>query len=249
MPILSDLRPLTAIDEANRGNKKILHAKGKGQTLVAEFNSHCPRGELIGVVLGLQETNEAGDPCLVDLPDDVLALPAVRAHLSWGLGSASFAATVDYLHGTQIGLIAENVRVCAEYVVLGGCSRSCRLPCFSVGAGFGYGVRGHNSNSARLTELACIETPGERVRIRVPPFAISVTVLPIDDQPCGIDVVSRCNSHRVHREITTPLGNSFTSGTYDVENALPLFNGAHSVLLENKATGPMAAFVIFGLAL
>lgn len=247
--IISDLRPLHSIHDSGRGRRTVLHSKDKGPTLVAEFNSYCARGELIGVVLGIHETDDKGNPCFVDLPEDLLALPAVRAHLTWGLGSTSFHATVDYLHGTQIGLVAETVRVCAEYVLLGDCKKSCNLPCYSVAAGFGYGVRGHNSNSARLTELACIEEPGGRVRIRVPPFAISVTVLPIDDQPCAIDVVGRCNSHRVHKEISVPLGNSYATGTYDVENALPLFNGADSVLVENKAAGPMAAFVIFGLAL
>lgn len=244
--ILPDLRPLTMIDESARGQKRTLRPDDQSPILVVEFNAHSVRGHLMGVVLGLQECDEHGDPCNVEIADDILVLPTARAHLSWGLGGASFFAMCDYLHGTQIGLVAENIRVCAQYVVFGGCAPACALPCFSVSAGFGYGVRGHNSNSARLTEYADIEDPGGRVRIRVPPFATSLTVLPVQDQPCAIDVVSRCNSHSVHYEITTPLANN---RTYNIENALPLYNGAHSVLVENKSAGPMAAFVIFGLAL
>lgn len=251
------LRPLTSqVNDINRGNEEVIgpktRGKGpKGTTLIAGFHPNCVRGELIGVVLGLCRVDEPAD--LTGITNQGYYLPAVRAHLWWGLGGVTFNATCDYIHGTVVGLVAEGVRVCAEYVCWKRSipddllpPKTC-LPCYKVKAGFGYGARNYNSNPARLTEFVVVKTAGDTERIEIPPFAISVTVQPIGTSSVSIDVLGYCEKPIVHYDIATPLTNA---GQHNVENALPLYNGAVYIDVKNEnESEPLEAFVIFGLAL
>lgn len=250
MPI--DLRPLTAQShDVQRGMTERL-APGSGHDLVRliEFQPGiCVRGELLGIHLAVCEERHPGSDCCDE--DECFALPALRAHLEWGLGGATFTARVDFLNGTSIALVAECLKVCAEYVIWGD---SCApwLPVYRASAGVGYfGTRAVSSNPARLTELACAAA-GARERIPIPPFAVSVTIQPIDDpsspapSPIRASVVGP-RGPAVRYDVAHPLTNAAQDNTID---ALPLFNGARFVEIDNTGgAGPLAAFVIFGLAL
>lgn len=255
---LPDFRPLTPqADDSRRGDRKTLTPdRKKGEPLlIASYDVTCVRGELIGIALESHAVDKRGKPCRQALRDDEtdsFILPAVRARVEWGIGGASFLAFCDFRLGTQIAVVAENVRVCAEYVTHRCCfenmpdPKKCDLPCFSLAAGFGYGYHGHNSNSARFTDLVCLE-PGEKKLVPIPPFASSLTVQPINNGNCDVSVVGFCTTPKVIYEVRTPLTNMNQN---NIENALPLYNGAESLIVENKnPAGPLAAFVIFGLAL
>ena len=256
-------RPLETIEDGRRGRGFILDPScvGDKRVLAIDWNSVCGRAELIGVVMSLHR--KPAQPCcppfLGDGPD---RFPMVRAHVGWGIGGAgacSFSAVVDVLNGTQIGVVAEALRVCIEYVVLGQLydpadsdpdpdvtlPTKCCLPSYNIAVGSGYDVRSHNSNSARLTEFVVVE-PGEEVCVPIPPFAISFTVQPIRGAAVSVDVVSDCGGTPVTYDIDTPLSNT----KYGVENAVPLYNGARAIVVRNSSsTAPIKAFVIFGLAL
>ena len=248
-------RPLETIDDGRRGRSFVLDStcRGDRRVVAIDWNSACPRAELIGIVLSIQR--KPAQPCcppfLGDGPD---RFPMVRAHIDWGVGGAAFHAMCDFIHGTQIGVIAEGLRVCAEYLVMGSFDdedeeedrKLCCLPSYNIGVGSGYHVRGHNSNSARLTEFVEVEPDGVGC-VQIPPFAISFIVQPVRDVPVSVDVVSDCGGTPVRYDVATPLSNT----KYGVENAVPLYNGAQALIIRNP-NGPattLKAFVIFGLAL
>lgn len=246
-----DLSPLAPIANDTQRGHTVEIAPGQGSVLITGFNSLCPRGELIGVVLGICPIDaQRGrfDPDADVPPDeplDAFAAPAVRAEITWGIGSASFFAVADFLHGTVLGLVAENIRVCASYVTLGCCPDRKHLPCFAVSAGFGYAARSANSNPARLTKHVRVPA-GQSKRIRVPPFALSLTGLPIESRPFDLRVLGGCGSLGVTYHVAAPLSNV---GMHLVENALPLFNGARFVDVFNPGPDELEALILFGLSL
>ena len=243
----TDLQPLTSQESASqRGNTVTLGPREKGPKRIIEFNSICVRGELLGITLGICE--EAGKCCppADECADQPFALSAVRAHLEWGIGNACFTAQADFLNGTTIAVIAEQLKVCADYIVWGDRNADW-LPCYRVSAGAGYVARSSNSNPARLTKRITVAA-GARAEVKIPNFAISMTVQPIDAAPgvTLVGVLGPCGP-RVSYEVVTPLTNL---GQHNVENALPLFNGATRVEIDNTAgLTPLTAFIIFGLAL
>ena len=246
-----DLRPLTSQDaDVQRGMSRSL-APDDDPLRIFKFTSECARGELIGVTLGLAiEGNECCDELDCAGP---FALPAVRAKLEWALGSACFCAEADFLHGTTLAVVAERLQVCAEYIVWGDrCAPW--LPVYKVSAGAGYVARSSNSNPARFTELVTVGA-GQQLEIAIPNFAISLTLQPADfsfppapppPAVTRIGVLGPCGP-RVVYDVVSPLSNL---GQHNVENALPIFNGATKIEIDNTGGAtPLALFLIFGLAL
>lgn len=217
---------------------------------VIQYDPVLSAGELMGIVLSVEVV---GEPLDCPKPRGFRnVLPSVRAELDWALGCNRFKAVCDVQHGTVIGLVAENVRITARYHLSRGpgdedCSPR-DLPCFKVRAGAGYVARAHNSNSARLTERLCLRSPGDRQIIPIPPFAISMTVLPADDGKASVVVMGLFETPQVRYVVGSPLSNV---GQHNVENALPLFNGARFVEVENinGDDEPLDGFVVFGLSL
>lgn len=246
MPL--DLRPLTNQDaDVQRGMTVTLEPDREDSTRIIEFNSICVRGELLGVVLGIREE---GRPCCHP-PDcthgsGLFALPIVRAELEWGLGGATFFAEADFLNGTVLSVVAESLKVCAKYIVWGDpCAPW--LPTFRASAGVGYIARSANSNPARFTELVTVGA-GQKASIAIPNFALSFTVQPLDPAPALVQVavLGPCGP-RIPYVVVSPLTNL---GQHNVENALPLFNGATQIEVDNTTgIAPLAVFIIFGLAL
>lgn len=246
------LGPLDRAPDPNRGNSGgDLVCPGK-QTTVVEVKSYSAPGYMLSVVLGIQAVAPKCDHVKIACAhEDVFVLPMVRACISWGIGNASFEAECDYLNGTQVSVAAENIRVDARYLQftrpwIKGDGLQVQ-PTYRVSAGFAYSSVGRNSNSARLTELAQIETPGESCIISIPDFAISMTILPVDASSVRADVFGFGRLYKTQYNVTGPLSNV---GQNNVENALPLFNGAKFVEVTNtNQAGPAFAFVVFGLAL
>ena len=264
MPLaLLDTRPLSKSPyNSQRAGQAILgpHTSGKvkDKTTIFEMGgSDCVYGELLGVVLGIRVLDDDKKPCCfddcdvrVDEPEGPTVWPAVRGIITWCIGGQDFEARVDWLEGTQIGVIAEKVSVCAEYIVLGDPDPDCEchLPDFHVTAGVGAFVRGHNSNSSRLTRYVRVDEPGERRRVRIPPFAISLTALPVGSDgggPLSLEFVGPCGPG-VRYDVDTPLGNARIA----TENALPIPNGVRFVDVTNaREDGIARAALVFGLSL
>jgi hypothetical protein len=203
------------------------------------------RAELIGVQLGIRL--EKGRPA--DYKTDALfVLPSVVASLKWGIGSVEFAAECDWMHGTQIGLLAENVAVAARYVKNTrpwAPEESEVQPSFLVSAGVAYGTMPRNSSGARLTKIAQLENTNDTIDFPIPPFAISFTVIPFFGAAVAVSVRS-FGLYAADYAIATPLSNA---GQHNVENSFPLFNGAEFLTVQNIQQQPAVAAVVFGLAL
>ena len=263
--VLLDKHPLSkSISPSQRAGHETLgpatHGRVKSKVTIFEMGaSDCVYGALIGVVLGLRVLDDDDKACCfddcdvaVDAPSGPVVWPAVRAIVSWCIGGQEFVALVDWLEGTQFGVVAERVSVCAEYVVLGDlddpAACECHLPEFSVTAGVGADVRSHNSNSSRLTRYVRVDAPDGRRRVRVPPFAISVNALPIGADgggPVSLELVGPCGPG-VRYDIATPLGNT----THAIESALPIPNGVRFVdVVNRREDGAARVALVFGLAL
>lgn len=253
-PSCDALAPFTRTPPNNRGQQTLLRPpKGpfvdepsKALAVVETRTDGVGRAELIGVQLGIRL--EKGAP--VDFKQDVFILPSVIASLKWGIGSVEFAAECDWLHGTQIGLLAETVSVAARYVKN---TRpwdptpddDARYPSFIVSAGVAYGMVNRNSSGARLTKIVQLENPDDEVDIPVPPFAVSFTVIPMFGAVAAS--VRAFGAYTADYSIAAPLSNA---GQRNVENNFPLFNGAEFVTVKNiLQAGHAAAAVVFGLAL
>lgn len=232
----TDLRPLSAQRyDSCRGDVVILSPDQEGLVQVFEFRSECVRAEIIGITIGLSRLRDH-DCC----PAERFALPAVRAHVDWCIGNASFSARADVLNGTVLSVAAEQVKLCVEYVI---CGDECAddLPSFKVSAGASYGAS--SGFPAQLTEMVCA-APGEVGQVAIPPFAIGFTVLPIEPSagPVRGSILGPNGAPRVSFESASPIAGG--------RKFIPLFNGAAYIEIDNTdGASPRAAFVIFELAL
>ena len=172
--------------------------------------------------------------------------------VKWGIGSTEFEADFDWLHGTQIAVLAENVSVAARYVKNTlpwdpVPDDESRYPAFVASAGVAYGALTRISSGARLTKLVQLENPGEKLDIPIPPFAVSFTVIPFSNAKVFPEVLAFGDSYKAGYQITSPLSNL---GQHNVENSFPLFNGAEFVRITNveQAASALCA-VVFCLAL
>ena len=241
---LALLRPLSETltsTEMNHGRDAVL-CPGDSETIVSVAN-RCIVGESIAVVVGLEDVE---DPtcCITDAHVHAM----IRGHVSWGLGCVRFHAWFDWLHGTQLTLVAEQIDVTAHYLVVSPpwlpCPDVC-LPPLRVSAGLGYGCVG---KGARLTELAQVETPGQSVLVDVPPFASHVTIQPACGQSAEVRLFD-CG--KAYAPCFTYVG----GGSEAIEESgigqqIPIPNGVRFVEVFNRnEAGPLTAFVIFGLTL
>lgn len=249
--------PLTNIQDGNRGNAKVIappldadfdakgFAAGNLNGLISP-EAHCVQwGELISVVFGVQrdKTHQQGETILV--------FPLLRGQVDFGIGTTSFTARFDILNGTVISVPAESFNsIAVHYDVqqrpiivpdLG-------LPSFMISAGVAYNGVGHNSNPARYTELVYMANAGvDQVKIlEIPPFAISMTVIPINDGAVNLSIYGESPSFPTLYSPTFPITNV---GQYNVENAVPLPNGARFVKVAPAVNIETLCYVIFGLAL
>lgn len=245
--------PLAGAAAANCGGSVTLRP-GRSETIL-ELKSGDASGVNLAVVIGVETKGADGrsyDKTEHNLEPEFL-ISSVRVALSWGIGNTGFDAECDAINGTQLAIAAENLRVVAKYVTVDRPwdptppELLCQQPQFEVSAGLAYTGIGRNSNPARLTEVVQIENPGERCLIKVPPFAISMTVLPVDGGAARVRLMALGTGYSVRYDVVSPLSNA---GQYNVENAVPIFNGARFVEVENiSPTGPLSAIVVFGLAL
>jgi len=248
-------RPLAGQEDLNRGDSVALSpppgdivTSGK-DTSIIEVRSRCAEGEVINIVLGIELEGQSN--VSQDSVENALVYPSVRALIDWGIGGTKFRAECDYLLGTQLSIAAENIRVGARYLKNSPPWQpvaEAQAPTFRCAAAFSYGASGRNSNSARLTELVQVETPqSPPVRIQIPQYAISFTILPVDDSIVQADVFGFGTSYFVRYNVGVPISNV---GQHNVENTFPIFNGARFIEITNQnEEGPLYAFVIFGLAL
>lgn len=243
----NDFRPQThplamAPTAANRGNTARVCPDGSPVAVVDLRIPPCVWGVVIAISLGIT-CHEPPDrkPPKIGRP----FFAGVRALVTWGIGVAGgFCAEVDWQNGTIIAVPAENLCVSARYVLIG--DPSIEVFPADVRAGLAYNGVGGNSNTARLTEPVFLSSNTDVVRIPVPPFAISMTVLPGSDVPLEATVVGRGGMRTPF--FAEPLGNH----RYSVENALPLPNGSAFVEVRAPslaAPDEVAAHVVFGLAL
>jgi hypothetical protein len=229
----------------NRGGSEVL--VGEKEISIVELTvSACAWGETIAVVFGVQFEHDdrhahRGPPFFA----------GVRARVRWGIGTVTpdacgFEAVTDVLNGTVLLVPAENVCVLAKLFVRtpDDCPPP-RLPKVRVSAGLAYGGVAVNSNTSRLTEPVFLKDSSDVIRVPVPRYALSMTVLGDGTAPIEATVVG-IGGIRTPYQALMPLGNNRLS----VENALPLPNGSRFVEIASPtAAAPTTAQVIFGLSL
>ena len=242
MPFKPNLRPLeNQATDANRGNGVVLRRPGSSgksdRPVLARVVSECVRGERLAVTM--QAWEAAGCWKGVCSPPEcedrgLFALPAIRGHLEWCLGAASFYALFDVLEGTVVSIVADSAKLCAEYVIWGDACATW-LPDFRVNGGIGYGGSAPCC-AAQLTELVCVEAGGKSC-VEIPPFATAVVLqLVSGPRPTRVSVMGPRGGPKFYPKACDEL--------------FILFNGAEYVCVDNtEGTSPLAAFVIFKLAL
>lgn len=243
--------PLVHSSPNNRG-AVVSVRPGQMGVAIADMRAQPNIGRGMDVVLGSQQ-----DGLLEEFVDEASFLDAyARATVKWSIGSASFLARCDWIEGTQLSLGAEQISVSADYFLRGYSSAEpnfvpdascCKAPSLLLSAGFAWGTTGRNSNGARLTELVEVAPEG-KVRIPIPPFAISFTVALADPSTTAtVDVVGYGTKFKNRVEITGPMTNVNQT---DSENAFPIRGGARFLEVINPTSdSTLLAFVIFGLSL
>lgn len=223
--------------------------KFKKSSVVSARTGNCKRGELLGITLGLTLDGQDDSQALLSASN---LHPMVRATIGWGLGSASYQATVDWKNGTQISVEAEYVQYVDATYVLSTLPWTPDLetvaPTYRLSAGFAYGGVGRATNPATYTELVQIETPDDTRIVQIPKFAQSMTVLPIFTADAVlIDVFGFGSLYDVQWATTVPLSNT----QQNQPTRIPLQNGARFVQVTNNqmTTGPAICFLIFELSL
>ena len=243
VPAWDALGPLSQSTPNNRGAIARIVA---GQTISVADLRAVPNvvGRDLALVLGL--TVEGLEE---DFVTDEAVDSAVTACITWGLGSAEFRAEVDWIDGTVITIPAEqiNIRATYERTFVGDTDPACP-PAFCLAAGFAYGCRGKNSNPARLTKYVEILDTNGTQQIKIPNFATSFNVVLVTPSTTAqVDVFGFGAGLANRVVITAPSSNV---SQYDVENAFPLRNGARFLKVTNtNQSGPLRAYVIFGLSL
>lgn len=259
VPVVDAQDPLAGLVDANRGASADLcpPLDGCRHSVVSVLDTRtwtgCVTARDLIVTLGRRRSRQKDGPPPIDDLEGQFVLPRITALLQWGIGgSANEEAEVDWQHGTQLTIGAQNVIVQARYDVItpdGVSFDPCDLPAFTVNAGISRGTIGVNSNPARLTRVAQVTTPGDTVRFEIPNFALSFSVLVLgeNEQSALVEQVAFGTAYRTGHAFTSPTSNV---DQYNVENAVPLWNGAEFLDVTNtNEAGSLTAFVIFGLAL
>ncbi len=155
------IRSLSGLDENNRGATVELTLPGAPRQTVVEARSRNEEAELIAVTLGYAADN---------VPTD--ASTENQALVEWGIGGASFQATVDWLHGTVLCVHGSYLRVTVLAAPNAGIAAPFRQ---SFSAAVAYGLSGQHENRARLTvPLADLANAATSADVPVPRFAVGV---------------------------------------------------------------------------
>lgn len=259
LPILGEpsydaLAPFSPTPPNNRGGS-IKLAPPAGSTAVGPSLSVLDtrtdgnrRARLIGVQLGIRLDRGSTQDFLVN----EFTKGSVVAELSWGIGSSEdFRAECDWVHGTQISVLAETVQLSARYekstFPWAPAPADTPYPTFVANAGVAYGAMPRISSGARLTKFVHLE-PGASADVPIPPFALSFTIIPTFFGLAQITATVRSfGLYSAAYTINAPLTNT---AQHDVENSFPLFNGAEIITVTNPSQQNRAvAAVVFCLAL
>lgn len=246
------------LPDLNRGNSIVLKPPAGDiavgpDTSIIEVRTQCGGAQVINCMLGLELEGQS-NLSQSSLEESAFVYPSVRATLKWGIGGTSFSAECDYMMGTQLSICAENFRVGAKYM------KNTRpwapeseplAPNFRCSAGVGYNNTARNSNPARLTELVQIPLGGDPIFVQIPQFALSMTSYSVVGE-MRVEIIGFGGNYNV--VYTTDLGEGTpvnNNGQYNVENAVPFFNGARFLKCSNNNVEPSdtIAFIIFGLSL
>lgn len=254
LPTDETIRPLSGQDENNRGFAVILPPPDAliGETGVRTLLQMRSRGldaELLNVVLGID---------LADFDnsnEDVFGpiIPYVRCSLDWGIGGAHFSAVCDWMQGTQLSIPANYISVGAIYVKQQNAFSPTPFepPRFRCAAGLAYGNAGRIASTARYTELVQLQSIGSTAVVQIPKYALSATILPVNNSVVGVTVRAGGSGSGFDMDyvIETPLSNA---GQRNVENSIPLFNGARFLQIRNNNADPNnlgQVFIVYTLAL
>lgn len=254
VPVLEVERPLGAQYAANLGARQTLagpgldvpyDALGIKETeieVLQNQTAQCRLGESIIVCLALAVVSN-------DVQEAVYATPMLRAKIRFGNGSVLTTFECDWLNGTQIALGAKQVSVNAVYRIV---TRPYDVdvlaapPVFDLEAMTAYGSLNQNSHGARLTEVVQIEDASGTQTIRIPDFATSFTVIPVNSSSW----TARMFGWGTSRAADYAGGGAATDATtYQVENAFPHFGGARFLEFTNaNEEDSLEASVVFDLA-
>jgi hypothetical protein len=252
-PAYDTLAPFTKTPPNNRGQRTQLDpppgpsAEGPSLAVVETRTSGTGRARLVGVQLGL----EIKKGKQADFLQDQFVMSQVVGTIKWGIGSTEFEADFDWLHGSQIAVLAESVSVAARYVkntlpwepVPDNVSK---YPVFVASAGVAYGAMPRISSGGRLTKIVQLDESGT-LDIPIPPFAISFTVIPFQGPSTVPISVHTFGSYFASYIVVAPMSNL---GQNNVENNFPLYNGAEFLRVTNPSDqSKFVGAVIFCLAL
>lgn len=161
------VRPLQGIDNRSRGSSLPLRLGDTNKTLVTA-NSRGTDAEILAVQTGLTVNNANGAAAGNNSLD-------VFGRVTWGVGGANYSADFDFLQGTTFSVVANYLKVDANYL---GSSLVPGAPTleFQANASVGYGTAPRQSVVQRTIDLGTI-AKNSFVQVLAPEFAKSFTIL------------------------------------------------------------------------
>lgn len=243
--IPATIRPLQGLQPNQRGQGvffgplDILQPKG-----VFRVESKGDDAEQLTVTLGV---TPAGDIPVAGAGPDA----TFQAIVTWGVGGASFTATVDVVRGTTISVVANHLDVSVVRLppILGETS----VQAYTVAAAVGYTGTGRGLCPARFTDTIGTIASGFSAVSIIPNQAVNFTVLqdagaemgPIVYKDLRIDVlVSTSGALLSTYEVATNANTAVNS-----ENQFPIPNGAQVLVITNLADDDAFVNVVYALAM
>lgn len=233
-------RPLTNRPLVNRGTQARLQVNNKTTIVDLKAISGCVCGEVLAACISLED-------CESSLDDSILVMP--RGYISWGIGSAAFYATIDLYNGVCVAVPADTLTIEGELFAFQrlGVPPTTDTICIDdvlVKAGIAYGD-GNFNPAPRLTEVVQIPVGEGPVRIKIPRFATSFTIVPIGASTVTVEAITFGTGFSPRYVAVGPLSNLAQHNTV---YSFPLVNGTRCLEVSGSLTEDVTAFIIFNLS-
>ena len=231
-------RPMKRAWQNQRGNGVILQPGQSATILDLRGSDESP--ELMTVALGFDVT---GDGTSNPITDDIY----LQALIDWGAGGISQQARLDFQNGTNVRLVASNVRVKAVYTPGADALTDRTGPQVTAYAAIAYGAPSFRSSPARFTQRAALGAFGSSTAVAnldVPKFANAFGLV-TDVSTFSIVVTARATKTSDQRFNAEYLVNA----PAPLESTFLLPQGARVLTLGNQDNAPRDATVVYGLML
>jgi hypothetical protein len=170
---------------------------------------------------------------------DLAIMPRVTGEIQWGTDGGTHEALFDFVHGTQLSVPADGIRLSALIE-----DNPAHLPFVVAGASVGYYPRGGIPPRRTLHSVADIDTNASGTYV-IPAFASRVAVGVV-----GIGILTGPIITVAFLAATgVPMMTVAALTGFEASRSIPIPNGAASVVVTNLSDEAVSQHVIFDLSL